>query len=762
MAAVEAEIVITILIYHCILLAQLYIVCRNKTASLKELVQVFLVGATGSVLANFLVQGIAVRFIGSDTVFYTLGPISEEVIKIAFVFFLLFFTKMGSSISIEDGILLGAAAGAGYGFAEDSVRAIGLGLSRMSELFPAYTWTGLPGVFTHWLITERGVNLSNGQGIIAGHLMWTALVGAGLGFARKMSSKLGKNMLLPLGLLVWVTLDHAIDNFGPYDLSPFLKNVYAFYGRGWGIWIVLTLAVIGAVIVDELLLRRHGSRDEKLLLPGEKQRSLIQECWLVCTGWRFGKKYWGALLNFLMVRRQLGYMTHAGEKTDELIALLQKRRLYVIAAASLSGKYKNTGIPAGIAALWYGPRPNFFKFSLHQKFWWFFAVLLMVIGVFNAWLFLFSVYMPRSLASMIFRSPLLPILGVIGYGMAFFEVVVYYKKKLWRTAELEVDNRVKTYSHSILINTSGITVIFSLPFFIGVHPLLVDKFLWGQLSRFFEFLKESRKWVGGTVSAGIGAIPIVGNVQSGANAAFGYDYIADEPVEGFDRFMAVLGAVPLAGNALRSGWMVAKAAKYAKVGKAVNKLKKPVEALEEFGDKFGEVMEKVEKVQTAKDYLTESYGKVRDQLQDLSQPQARQLFEKRDTMLKEWSHQRGLTKVDEGHYQMPYDGNNVDVFSGKVGTAKLKLRHDLPDTGQISIDHKNQSVMVDTIGGQPGEIKAQIADLQKQFPEHTVLHRSTKADGFTVTDVVAPDGTRSTFYSVPTHARGSVSSVSSR
>ncbi|GEM_PF-3284140 len=753
---------ITILIYHFILLAQLYIVCRNKTVSLKEMVQVFLVGATGSVLANFLIQGIAVRLIGSDTVYYTIGPISEEIIKIAFVFFLLFFTKMGSSVSIEDGILLGAAAGAGYGFAEDSVRVFGLGLARMSELFPAYTWTGLPGVLTHWLPTERGINLSSGQWLVAGHLMWTALVGAGLGLARKMSPKMGKNMLVPLGLLVWVTLDHAISNFGPYDLGSVMRGFYAFYGRGWGIWIVLTLSVIGAVIADELLLRRHGLRDEKLLLPGEKKRSLFGELWLGLTGWRYGRMYWQEMLSYLLLRRQMGYMAHEGVNTDALCELLVKRRLRVIATARLSGKFRNTGISFGIVALWQGPPPNFFKFSLQQKVWWGFIMLLMIIGVFNTWLFLFSMYLPVPWVRFVLGSPLMPVLGLIGYGMAVFEIVVYYRKKLWQNFAPEADNRMKLYSHSVLINTSGATVIFSLPFFLGTHPLLVDKFLWGQLSEFFKFLKESRKWVGGPLSAAIGAIPIIGNLQSGANAAFAYDYLSDEPVEGFDRAMAVLGAVPLAGNALRSGWMATKAARYVRVGKVVNRLKEPVAALEEFGDQLGEVMDKIEKVQTAKDYLTESYGKVRDELQDMSQTQARQLFEKRDTMFKKWSDQGGLTKVDDGHYQMPLGGDKVDVFSGKAGTAKLKLKHDLPDTGQVSIDHKNQSVMVDTIGGQPAEIKAQIADLQKQFPEHTVLHRSTKADGFTVTDVVAPDGTSSTFYSVPTHSRRNVSSVSSR
>lgn len=753
---------ITILLYHCILLLQLYIVCRNKTVSLKELVQVFLVGSTAAIAANFLVQGIAVRFMGSDTVLYTIGPVSEEVIKISFVFFLLFFTKLGASVSIEDGILLGAAAGAGYGFAEDSVRVFGLGLSEMSRYFPSYTWQGLFSVLTHWLETERGMDLSGGRGLVAGHLMWTALVGAGLGVARKMSQKIGKNMLIPISLLVWVTLDHAMSNFGPSKLGPILTGFYQLYGRGRGIWIVLTLFVIGAVIVDEVLLKRHGLTDEKLLLPNEKKRTLFSELWLSFTSWRYGLGYWREVLGYLTLRRQAGFMAHEGENIETFKTFLITRRLQVIASLRLKGSYNKAGISAGIITLWSGPSPNVLKLTLQQKIWWSFTMLLIVIGVFNTWLFLFSMYLPVSLVQFVLRSPLMPVLGLIGYGMAFFEVIVYYKMKLWKNVVPEQDNRIKLYSHSVLINTSGVSVIFSLPFFLGTHPLLIDKFLWGQLAEFFKFLKESRKWIGGPVSAGIGAIPILGNAQSGANAWFGYDYIADEPVEGFDRVMAALGTVPLVGNALRSEWLATKAVRSVRLGKAVNRLKEPVAALEEFGDRLSDLMDKVEKVQTAKDYMAESYGKIRDELKDMSQSQARQLFEKRDAMLKDWSINGGLTKVDTGHYTMQFRGDTVEVFSGKAGTATLKLRHDLTDTGHISIDHKNQSVMLDTIGSQPAGVQTQITDLQKQFPEHTILHRSTKADGFTVTDVVAPDGTSSTFYSVPTHARANVSSVNSR
>ena len=71
------------MVYHAWLLFQLHIVSRTKTVSVKELLHVFTVGATVAVLGNLLIQGVAVRFLGADTVLYTVGPVAEEVLKIA-------------------------------------------------------------------------------------------------------------------------------------------------------------------------------------------------------------------------------------------------------------------------------------------------------------------------------------------------------------------------------------------------------------------------------------------------------------------------------------------------------------------------------------------------------------------------------------------------------------------------------------------------------------------------------------------------------
>ena len=529
---------IMILIYHLIVMGQLYLVCRNKTVSIKELVQTFAVGATAAVLGNFLIQGIVVRFIGSHITVYTVGPVAEELIKISFVVFLLFKTRLGKTTSIEDGLLLGAAVGAGYGFTEDAVRAVGLGLKEMLGYFPGYDLKNILTLLTTWLPSEReGMGAISYYNIfIAGHLLWSALAGVGFSIALKLPSRFKWRYLIPIFLLIWVIIDHSLCN----NTRSMLRFVHSWYGYGLGIRYVLTAFLILAVIGDELILRRKLTLDESLLIPGEKKRTIFSELFLTLTSWKFGKKYWSALMDYLNIRRQLGFMIYSGEKTENFIEMLKKRRRYVIATAHLLGKHKNLGIPPVIISLWHGPRPNFFKFNLNQKMWWSFMILIIIFGIFNAWLFLFSVYLPGYIVRVIYQSPLFPIFGILGYGVALFELAIFYIKKLWRNPQEDIDDRIKPYSHFVLINSSGMTMIFSLPFFIGQHFLLIDKFLWGQLARFFEFLKEARKWVGGPLSAGIGAIPIVGNVQSGVNAAFGYDYISDEPVEGLDRVMAAL------------------------------------------------------------------------------------------------------------------------------------------------------------------------------------------------------------------------------
>src|SRR3990167_3489876 len=76
-------------------------------------------------------------------------------------------------------------------------------------------------------------------------------------------------------------------------------------------------------------------------------------------------------------------------------------------------------------------------------------------------------------------------------------------------------------------------------------------FFWDQFRKYWEALKEAQKWIGGTVSAAIGFLPGIGNAKSFAEFGLGYDYLADKPVTGWDRLFAGIGAIPVVGNLVR-------------------------------------------------------------------------------------------------------------------------------------------------------------------------------------------------------------------
>lgn len=721
---------VTILIYSLIVLAQIFIVCRNKTVSIKELLQVFLVGSTTAIFANFLIQGIAVRFIGSEMVSYTVGPVAEEVLKIVFVFFLLYFTKMGKSVSVEDGILLGAAAGAGFGFAEDSVRAIGLGLQEMNELFPSFNLSALPSLLVHWLPNERGTDLPGGQGIIVGHLMWTALVGAGLGFARKISPKLSRGVVIPLALLVWVTFDHAIGNFGSYNLNPILKGFYLLYGRGWGIWWGLTLAIIGAIIVDEKIIKKHLPQDEKMLLPGEKKRSLLGETYLTLLNFNFGWRYFQNSLHYVSLRRQLAFIKREEADVNEFETKILEQKNITIATARLPGNIYPQ-IPQTITALWQGPPPNWSRLKLDQKLKTLMMTGLLLTTIYTLWLFLFSVYFPPRFVSLILNSPITLVLGIIGYIGAAFTVFEYYRRKKWQQ-ELKLDSRLDKYTDALLTNTSGISIVFSLPFFTGEHPLLVDKFLWGQLTRMLEQMREARKWVGGTVSGAIGFIPGVGEIKSGAEAWYGYDHIADKPVEGWDRVFAGLGAVPIAGGFIRGFRNGTKAMK----------------AIENINDIAG----KVSFSKTVREDMEHAFNELSRSVNNLPGDRIHDLARSRDNMLEEWSQRSGLTKQAPGHYRLKLISSDTEVFVGPDGLKAMNAPDSLSDIGQVTLDHATQTVFFDKVSPQitpdkfsqinPNDLKT----LQKLYPKNTIMQQTLMGEGFGKMTVLTPDGQTNQFW----------------
>lgn len=728
---------IGILIYHAWLLFQLNFVLRNKTVSFKEILNVFAVGATVAVLGNLLIQGVAVRFLGSDLVYYTVGPVTEEVLKISFVVFLLFFTRLGKTTGISDAILLAAAAGSGYGFTEDAVRAVGFGLTKMVEWFPAYDLKNIFQLFALWLPSERaGSTFLSAREFIAGHLMWTALVGFGVGIARKFGRKNILVYLLPIGLLLWVIVDHSLANYQ----NSWLSFLYPLYGRGMGIRYALTLAVIVALVLDEILVNRYLPKDEKLLLPSESKRSLLGELRQMVVGLFFGKKHWFALAGYFQSRRQLAFMIAENGPVEELKELLKNRRDYTIASVQFGVERVN--IPSTFHQVWQGPDLKFTQLNANQKILAFVVLGLFLTQLYNLWLLLFSAYLPRGLAGAIVNSPLTMIVGVVGYLMVVYQMIAFYRNKQWQKQDW--DNRIVGYTNALLTHTAVFNILWSLPFFFGKHPLLQDKFLWSQFLRFIEFYKSDlRPWLGGTLSASINFLPIIGNIKSGFEAWTGYDYLAGKEVKGVDRLLAVLGAIPVAGNILRAMRYLPKSARLVQGLRYRATLQRGLRPFLVFDKTVGKWKGRIDYFKTVGDDYQHAVGELRKQYEPIEQMEANRMARERDRALEKWVSDNWLKQVDTGHYQKTIDLQEVDIFTGKALNR-------FPDSiqrnaGQVTVDQISKTVVYDGIStnyslqGSDGLVNA-LGDLQKQYPGSTIIYNQMFKAGARALHVLPPEG----------------------
>ncbi len=744
---------IGILLYHAWLLFQLNLVSRNKTVSLKELIHVFAVGATTAVLGNLLIQGLAVRFLGSDLVYYTVGPVVEEVLKIAFVIFLLFFTKLGKTTGVGDSILLAAAAGAGYGFTEDAMRAVGFGLAYMINGFPAYDLKNVFQLLTIWLPGERSVGTITsyvGQ-FVPGHLMWTALVGFGVGVARKFGKKNALAYLVPVGLLLWVIVDHSLVN----NSDTWLSFFYSWYGKGIGIRYALTLGIIIALVLDEILINRHLPKDEKLLLPGEKKRSLLGEFKQTLVNLLFGMKHWFAMTDYLRVRRQLAFAVAENQETVDLKERLQVRRDYAIAAVRFADT--RVHIPSALCEVWQGPPLTFARLNPTQKLLSIVAFGLLLTQLYNMWLFLFSVYLPRGLARAIANSPFTYLVGFIGFAVVIYQIIAYYRNKQWQ--KQDQDNRVAGFTDAVLTHTAAFNILWSLPFFFGKHPLMVDKFLWSQFFSFIAFYRDNlRPWLGGTLSASINFIPVIGNIKSGFEAIVGYDYLTGKEVKGWDRSWAVIGAVPLAGNALRAMRYLPRSVRLIqglRYRATVHKFIKPLLRLDKT---LGTFKGKIDYVKTVHDDYAHAIREVRAAYEPIEQMTVDRMARDRQSALEQWVKDGWVKEADPGHYQKQIDYQQVDIYTGRG-------LHNLPESlrdsiGQVTVDHQNQTVMYDGISTNYSLQKSDhlvkaLGDLQKQYPGSTIIYNQMFKAGASVLHVQPPTGAAFQNLRMPIQAVGS-------
>lgn len=742
---------IGILLYQVWLLFQINLVSRNKTVRWKELLNIFAVGASAAVLGNLLIQGLAVRYMGSDLVYYTVGPVAEEVLKISFVVFLLFFTRLGKTTGVSDAVLMAAAAGAGYGFTEDAVRAIGLGFTSMIEAFPAYDVRNFAQLLTSWLPSERSIGTIMDYEYIgrfvAGHLMWTALVGFGVGVARKFGKKNAWAYCAPLALLFWVIVDHSLVN----QPDSWLGFLYPLYGKGAGIRYALTLAIFAALILDEMKVNRNLPPEKILLLPGEKNRSVSGELVQSMTHWTFGTNHWHSLIGYFHLRRQLAFASEENPDSSDIREIVKIRRDHVIASVRIGNQQEH--IPASFREIWQGPPLVFTRLNTNQKILSVVAFGLLLTQLYSLWLFLFSVYLPRSLSYAIANSSLTFFTGLIGYLVVLYQMISYYRTGQSQPKDQE-NNRITCYANPLLTHTAGLNIVWNLPFFFGQHPLLVDKFLWSQFLRFLEFFQNGpQKWVGGTLSATIGFLPGIGNIKSGFEAWHGYDYIAGKEVRGWDRFWAGVGAVPLAGNALRAMRYLPKSVRL------VQGLR--YRALLHSGLRpaiiADNIMGKIGYVSAVKDDYSHALNELKKEYAPIEQMKADRMARERQNALEQWDKDGWIKQVDTGHYQKTLQYQAVDIYTGK---ALHQFPESVHGAGQVTVDHAGKTVMYDGISAQYSAQKSDhlvkaLGDLQKQYPGSTIIYNQLFKSGASVLHIQPPTGMAFQTTHMPIQAVGS-------
>lgn len=195
----------------------------TRTVSLRLLVALFLTGAF--LMGVMLIAGIFLAPMG-DAGSGWIGPILEEVLKLAPVVYLLWRWRGRRtwSLGATDVMIMAAASGAGFGLVEDAHIRAKFGWPDQIDWLP---------------VTE----IIAGR-VIPGHAIWTTIAGAGLGIALMVRHLRLPALALAIGAFGWVIADHVTNNMGTLEILGTVSIVLLFVGA------------IGAIAIDLYALSR--------------------------------------------------------------------------------------------------------------------------------------------------------------------------------------------------------------------------------------------------------------------------------------------------------------------------------------------------------------------------------------------------------------------------------------------------------------------------------------------------------------------------
>jgi RsiW-degrading membrane proteinase PrsW (M82 family) len=332
-AVEKASLVVAPLISNLIMLFELWLISSfARTISIKTLISFFLIGAMLVPFVNLLIQKPAATFLGNDMNSYTLNPIIEESLKIFPLVVLVTRTQTARAMGILDMLLVGAALGGGFGFAEDSIRLLaepGPSSSLFGGIFGGEPWrlNNLPSALITWphggwygpevFGYPDHPLLPNGfaETFSSGHLVWSALLGWGIGMALRLKKKVW--WILPIFLGAFTMFDHAAFNYvssqsffgiGPsIDMLNSLGPIYWLEGFGRLIPILLLGTILVGLVLDCRRLYQGLSMEPGLRLTqeGRKKPYFLAEPWLMAKTLRYGIDRVRDLAWFFKTRREI-------------------------------------------------------------------------------------------------------------------------------------------------------------------------------------------------------------------------------------------------------------------------------------------------------------------------------------------------------------------------------------------------------------------------------------------------------------------------
>ena len=257
-----------------------------------------------------------------ETAGYTVDPFLEEIGKLLPLILLMVLPRTKYRLGLSDSLIIGAALGAGFGFAEETMRITqwvserGLHWSSYDEAWtiPFFLSTlRIPGplqILTSWIPNPMQFDshsfewLGNRLELVdfSRHLVWSAIAGLGVGILFRVRSPL---RWLGGLLWLWASLDHVFVNYilsntkisEIFSLSAIFS---ALTGFGQFATLALAVSIVAACWLDAKTQYRILLQAPDLWLEDEKRRGFPLGTFLAFL--RHPLHYWGTIKQFIRDR----------------------------------------------------------------------------------------------------------------------------------------------------------------------------------------------------------------------------------------------------------------------------------------------------------------------------------------------------------------------------------------------------------------------------------------------------------------------------